>query len=313
MQPDMVHSYLASKLIADLGITGGDNAKLGYYAGLIESLFYVPQAATILQWGRISDRIGRKPILLVGLMGSALSMLCFGLSRTFATLVISRCLCGVLNGNAGVMKSTMSEALDATNRAQGFALLPVVWSLGTSIAPVMGGSLARPQERFPAYFKGEFWRLYPYFLSCLGPAIFIFISFLIALFFLEETLTRRRTHSHSTSSFAITPAEERSRPVPLRELLTYPVVLSVSNYATLASMDIIFISLLPLFMAMPIELGGLGFTPMVIGYVLGTLGVWTGISSVLFCARLIHRFGEKRVFIAGMLIFCVNSTMLPPD
>ena len=106
MQPDMAHSHLASKLIEDLGITGGDNAKLGYYAGLIvessnkstsktgfmilcqESLFYVAQAATILQWGRISDRIGRKPILLIGLMGSALSMLCFGLSRTFATLVI---------------------------------------------------------------------------------------------------------------------------------------------------------------------------------------------------------------------------------
>ncbi len=64
MRPDMAHSYLASKLIADLGITGGDNAKLGYYAGLIvessnkstaktgsmilcqESLFYVAQAAT---------------------------------------------------------------------------------------------------------------------------------------------------------------------------------------------------------------------------------------------------------------------------
>ena len=56
------------------------------------------------------------------------------------------------------------------------------------IRPIMGGSLARPQERFPAYFKSEFWRLYPYFLSCLGPAIFIFISFLIALFFLEEVI-----------------------------------------------------------------------------------------------------------------------------
>lgn len=53
-----------------------------------ESLFYVAQAATVLQWGRISDRIGRKPILLVGLMGSVLSILCFGLSRTFVALVI---------------------------------------------------------------------------------------------------------------------------------------------------------------------------------------------------------------------------------
>jgi len=72
---------------------------VGYYAGLIDSLYYVAEAATVLQWGRISDRIGRKPVLLIGLMGSALSMLCFGLSRTFTALVISRCFCGVLNGN----------------------------------------------------------------------------------------------------------------------------------------------------------------------------------------------------------------------
>ena len=76
-------------------------------------------------------------------------------------------------------------------------------------------------------------------------------------------------------------------------------------------MDIMFTSLLPLFMAMPIELGGLGFTPMAIGYVLGTLGVWTGLFSMLFLARLIHRFGERQLFIVGMLTFTVNFMMLP--
>jgi MFS family permease len=99
--------------------------------------------------------------------------------------------------------------------------------------------------------------------------------------------------------------------VPLRKLLTYPVVLSVSNYVTLSFMDIMFTSLLPLFMAMPIELGGLGFTPMAIGYVLGTLGVWTGIFSMLFLARLIRKFGERRLFIAGMLAFSIDFIMLP--
>ena len=50
---------------------------------------------------------------------------------------------------------------------------------------------------------------------------------------------------------------------------------------------------------------------MAIGYVLGTLGVWTGIFSMLFLARLIHRFGERRLFIVGMLAFSVNFIMLP--
>ena len=53
------------------------------------------------------------------------------------------------------------------------------------IRPVMGGGLARPYERFPEHFKNDFWREYPYFLSSLGPAVIVFISFLIALFFKE--------------------------------------------------------------------------------------------------------------------------------
>ena len=64
-------------------------------------------------------------------------------------------------------------------------------------------------------------------------------------------------------------------------------------------------------MAMPIELGGLGFTPTAIGYVLGTVGVWTGLFSVVFVARLLRRFGERWLFIVGMLGFSVNFMMLP--
>ena len=79
------------------------------------------EALTVLQWSRASDCIGRKPVLLIGLIGITLSMLSFGLSRTFWALVIryglsykylattklkllaiSRCLTGLLNGNIGI-------------------------------------------------------------------------------------------------------------------------------------------------------------------------------------------------------------------
>ena len=78
------------------------------------------EALTVLQWSRASDYIGRKPVLLIGLIGITLSMLSFGLSRTFWALVIryglykyfataklsllaiSRCLTGLLNGNIGI-------------------------------------------------------------------------------------------------------------------------------------------------------------------------------------------------------------------
>ncbi|OAX34875.1 MFS general substrate transporter [Rhizopogon vinicolor AM-OR11-026] len=77
-----------NQLIRELDITGGDDAAVGYYAGIIESLFFVAQALTVLRWSRLSDRIGRKPVLLIGLSGSFISILCFGLSTNFWSLVV---------------------------------------------------------------------------------------------------------------------------------------------------------------------------------------------------------------------------------
>lgn len=91
-------------MIRDYNISGGDEAKVGYYAGLIvstvfllekalllpvrESIFFATEALFVLQWSRLSDRIGRKPVLLVGTAGSFLSMMLFGLTKTFWGLVI---------------------------------------------------------------------------------------------------------------------------------------------------------------------------------------------------------------------------------
>lgn len=63
-----------------------------------ESVFFLTEAMFVLQWARISDYIGRKPVLLTGMAGLCMSMICFGLSKTFLHLVlryikISLCLC----------------------------------------------------------------------------------------------------------------------------------------------------------------------------------------------------------------------------
>ena len=91
----------------------------------------------MLQWGRASDRIGRKPVLLGGLLGLTLSMVGFGLARDYWALVLARCAEGALNGNIGVTKSMMAEITDASNRARGFAYLPMVWALGSTLGCVL--------------------------------------------------------------------------------------------------------------------------------------------------------------------------------
>jgi MFS family permease len=95
------------QLIRELGITHGNESKVGYYVGLMvsrsysslcnfasslsvmkQSLFFLTQAFTVLHWSSASDRVGRKPVILIGLFGLSLSMYCFGLSRTFWGLVL---------------------------------------------------------------------------------------------------------------------------------------------------------------------------------------------------------------------------------
>ena len=118
-------------------------------------MHYTAEAATVLQWSRLSDHIGRKPILLMSLLGSVISTILFGLSRSFWTLILrygsplpflsykmddhlqyivppndSRLLNGMVNGNVGVIKSMIAELTDESNVARGFTLIPMACSVG---------------------------------------------------------------------------------------------------------------------------------------------------------------------------------------
>ncbi|KAF8875926.1 major facilitator superfamily domain-containing protein [Infundibulicybe gibba] len=302
-----IYPYI-NQLISELDITGGDERKVGYYAGLIQSLFFLTEAIMVIQWSRLSDHIGRKPVLLTGLVGTSASILLFGLSRTFWTLVISRCLCGLLNGNIGVMKSLMGELTNPSNRAEGFSLMPVVWAVGATLGPLVGGTFARPHERFPRVFGGQFWRDYPYFLPCLVTSSFVCVSFVITLLFLKEALF---TGIGGVASVDGSPVRSRNKPLPLRDLLVRPVIISTSNYMALAFLDIMLNALLPLFFAMPIHIGGLGFKPSTIGYIMGSYGAGVGIFQALFFARTIRRFGERRIFLWSIMVFMPMFLLFP--
>ncbi|PFH46778.1 hypothetical protein AMATHDRAFT_153861 [Amanita thiersii Skay4041] len=301
-----IYPYI-NQLISELDITGGDERKVGYYAGLIESLFFATEAMTVFFWSSASDHVGRKPILLLGLIGNGLSMLFFGLSRTFWMLVLSRCLCGLLNGNIGVMKCVIGEITDSTNRAEGLAFLPVIWALGTTVGPLVGGSLSRPQERFPKVFGNRFWKEYPYFLPCVATASFVLVMSIVTMVFLKETNPKQPVQK-SSSTLEIS---KSSDPVPIRELLVYPVLISVSNYAAIAFLEINLVALIPLFMAIPQSIGGMGASPAVIGIVLGSYGAFLGISQILFFAKIVRRFGERSMFITAMSMYPIIFVLFP--
>ncbi|KAG6906440.1 hypothetical protein DXG01_013923, partial [Tephrocybe rancida] len=215
----------------------------------------------------------------------------------------------------GVMKSVMGELTDPSNRAQGFSLMPAVWAAGATLGPLFGGTLAKPAENFPSLFDGAIWKAFPYFLPCVATSSVAFITFLITAIYFKETAPKKGQRPSSKSSDAsymtLVESLDTQRPLPLRKLLVYPVLLSIANYMTLAFLDVANIALLPLFLSMPLDIGGLGFTPATIGYIMGTYGCFTGLLHAFTFAKIVRYFGERRLFIYSMSTF-LPLFVLPP-
>ena len=106
-------------------------------------------------------------------------------------------------------------------------------------------------------------------------------------------------------------AHLNDKPLPLRKLLTYPVVLSIANYVTLAFLNICALALLPLFLAMPLNIGGLNLSPSVIGYIIGSYGLTNVVFQVFCFSTIVRRWGERVVFIAAMSMFIPIFLMFP--
>ncbi|KAK8870112.1 hypothetical protein IAR55_000682 [Kwoniella newhampshirensis] len=177
-----------NQMLLDLGIVD-DPKKTGFYAGLIESIFAVAELLTVFHWGTASDRWGRKPVLLIGCGGAALSSILFGFSTTFPMMIVTRVINGLANGNVAVLKSVIAELCDETNQSRAFSFFPLSMAIGTILASTIGGYFPHIARRFPSF--GEHFPIfesYPYLLPCLIAAFFPISSGILAFFFMKETL-----------------------------------------------------------------------------------------------------------------------------
>jgi MFS family permease len=92
-------------MIEDFKITNNKD-QIAVYAGMVTSAFAFAEFSSGVPWGRLSDKIGRKPVLLFGLAGTALSMIMFGFARSFPVALLARALGGLLNGCVASLANT---------------------------------------------------------------------------------------------------------------------------------------------------------------------------------------------------------------
>ena len=100
-------------------------------------------------------------------------------------------------------------------------------------------------------------------------------------------------------------------PVPLKQLLNLKILIPVTSYVYLASLQAASNAIQPLFLAMSVDIGGLGLTSRNVGYILGIYGFLNGIFQVVMLGRLIRRFGVKIIFVTSISAFIPMYALSP--
>jgi len=176
--------------------------EVGLYVGVIASSFALAQFATNFFWGWLSDRIGRKPVILLGTLFTAACFVAFGFCRTLWQAVLVQIFMGLVNGNQAVVSTCLGEITDRSNQSRAFTYLPVVYGIGGITGPIVGGLLVWRENPLK---KGEA-NPYPYLLPNLFSAGVLLIDLVLIMIFLKESLQEAQNlpplHKRIKSLFA---------------------------------------------------------------------------------------------------------------
>jgi MFS transporter, DHA1 family, tetracycline resistance protein len=243
--------------------------------GLLFSAYPLCQLVAGPILGRLSDRYGRRPLLIVSQAGTALSFLILGLSRNFTVMLLARMLDGASGGNILVAQAYVADVTPPENRARGMGLIGMAFGLGFVLGPMLGGLLVG----LPV---PDAWRLrIP----------------LLVLFYLPESLPKG------------SPAPEAARVVSWRGLADTITLPGVGQLVLLGFLSILaFASLegtLALFLRRRME-----WNARSAAFAFAGLGLISAFVQGFLIRRLVPRFGEPRLIIAGISTVAVGFAAL---
>ncbi|KAF9701353.1 hypothetical protein EKO04_000406 [Ascochyta lentis] len=266
-------------------VGGVEKEDVGFYSGLIESLFSFTQMCVMIFWGRASDRYGRKPVLVLSLLGIAVATTLFGMGQSIAQMIAARCFAGLFAGTVVTVRAMLSENSTKETQARAFSYFAFAGNLGMFVGQPIGGALERPAEKYTRVFGYQFFRDYPYALPGLVTSIVAISAAITTMLFVKETL-----HTHKDKKKAT------EVPMTTRQLITSPGVarvIFIYNYVMLLAFT--FTAVNPVFLYTPISLGGIGFPPELIAATIGLAGASQAAWLLLIFPVLHKRAGTGRI------------------
>lgn len=155
--------------------------------GLLMSVYSLMQFLFAPVWGQLSDKYGRRPIILLSLLGSAIAHAGFGLAPTVMWLMVARGFAGLFGGNISTAMAYIADITESKDRSKGMGIIGAAFGMGFLLGPFIGGISAHALENPSA----------PAFIA----AGICFLNFLLAIKMLPESLKRVETASEKKSRF----------------------------------------------------------------------------------------------------------------
>jgi multidrug resistance protein len=261
----------------------GANAAI---VGVLVAAFSVAQLVSAPAWGWMSDRYGRRPAILFGLLVSAVAYVIFAFAGSIWLLLVSRVIQGLGGGTIGVVQAYVADISIERDRAKTLGWLSAVTSLGAVVGPAIGSILVRAGG---------------YTAPGLGSAILCLLVSVFAWRFLRESRT-------DTQQFEAMHAPQGRSQRALRDVIAHPNLPASRLFWIYAIAIGAFYGTTPL---LPLILAQrLGVTTENVGYFVMYLGAMGVIVRTSILSRVIEKFGEPRVARAGMVFLAIGLALV---
>ena len=253
--------------------------------GILIAAFSIAQLASAPLWGRFSDRYGRRPALLVGLLVSAVAYVIFAYASTLWLLLLSRIVQGLGGGTIGVVQAYVADASDPNDRAKSLGWLSAATSFGAVVGPAIGSALIHWGRHSPG----------------IASAIFCVLISIFAWIYLRESkddasVTSEHEIVHQTSSGAVWSVIAHPKEPAQRLIWLYAIAIG-GFYGTVPTLPLLLASRLPITEA------NVGYFVMY----LGGMGVFVR-AGIL--GRMIEWLGEPRLTRLGLVLLAVGLALV---
>lgn len=246
---------------------------------LLQASFFMAQFVAGPFLGRLSDRYGRVPLLIISQIGTVISFIMLGTAQSLEMLFAARILDGITGGNIIVAQAYITDITPREQRTRALGLVFMAFGLGFIFGPALGGALAA--------FLGEtapFW----------AGALVSLLTVLLTSFMLRESLTAAEREARRAQSVKMRPADLAGNlPLVLVLLIGFGAQLSFSLFQSTFALfgeEVLFAGNTP-------QQANLG-----VGLLLTAIGVGQFFTQLVLIQRLVRRYGEHKLVIMGTVL-----------